>query len=88
MTEEKPKIEFPCQYPIKVIGKVDENFDATVVEIINPFLSQPYEGTVESRDSEKGNYTAVTVEINATSEQQLKDIFAALKKCESVIMVL
>lgn len=88
MSDDKPKIEFPCQYPIKVIGKADANFDATVIEILNPFLDKPYEGTVDTRDSEKGNYTAVTVEITATSDQQLKDIFEALKACESVMMVL
>jgi hypothetical protein len=88
MSQKPPKIEFPCQYPIKVIGKADENFDAKVIEIINPFLEKPFEGSVETRDSEKGNYTAVTVEITATGEEQLKAIFEALNKNEKVIMVL
>lgn len=84
----KPKIEFPCKYPIKVIGKGTDDFDSMVVETLNRFLSKPYEGTIDVRDSEKGNYIAVTVEITAESEQQLKDINQALRANDAVIMVL
>ncbi len=88
MQDKKPKIEFPCQYPIKIIGKSTDNFDLMIIEAINPHLPSRFEGTLETRHSEQGNYTAITIEITATGEQQLKDIFTALKKIESVIMVL
>ena len=33
----KPKIEFPCKYPIKILGKSNENFIPDVLDIVSKF---------------------------------------------------
>lgn len=84
----KPKIKFPCDYPIKVIGRASDDFEARVMAAVNPHLDKPYEGKVESRDSKEGNYVSLTLTIRATSEKQLKALFEDLKKDDDIMMVL
>lgn len=84
----KPKITFPCQYPIKVIGKASDHFDAEIIAAINPFLENPFEGTVQHKNSNEKNFTSVTITLSIQKEQQLQDIFEALKKNPNVLMVL
>lgn len=84
----KPKITFPCEYPIKVIGRASDHFDADVISAINPFLDKPFEGTVQHKNSNEKNFTSVTINLYIQQEQQLQDIFEALKKNPNVLMVL
>lgn len=84
----KPKVTFPCQYPIKVIGKASDHFDAQIIAAINPFLDKPFEGTVQHKNSNEKNFTSVTITLYIQQEQQLQDIFEALKKNPNVLMVL
>lgn len=84
----KPKVIFPCEYPIKVIGRASDHFDADVISAINPFLDKPFEGTVQHKNSNEKNFTSVTINLYIQQEQQLQDIFEALKKNPNVLMVL
>jgi putative lipoic acid-binding regulatory protein len=85
---DKPIIIFPCDYPIKVIGKSHAHFDAEVIAAINPHLKKPYDGVIQQKDSNKQNFVSLTLTIQAESEEQIKDIFEALKTVAGVIMVL
>ncbi|MEX0618462.1 MAG: DUF493 domain-containing protein [Pseudohongiellaceae bacterium] len=82
------KIEFPCAYPIKILGFATDGFETDVVSIVKSHarLSSGHEVTV--RPSGKGNYLAVTVIIEATGETQLKCLFDDLMAAESVKLVL
>jgi putative lipoic acid-binding regulatory protein len=80
--------EFPCQFPIKVMGKTSDDFDALVVEIIRRHVDDIKEGAVISRPSKAGNYTAVTVMIEATSRAQLDAIYQGLTANPAVLMAL
>ena len=84
----KPTITFPCQYPIKVIGKANDHFDAEIIAAINPFLDKPFEGTVQHKSSHEKNFTSVTIPLYIHNEQQLQHIFDALKLNPNVLMVL
>lgn len=85
---DKPKIEFPCTYPIKVIGKNADNLDAEIIAAINPLLDKPFEGKIKQRPSKENNFISYTLEIDVKSEAQIKEIFQALKSNEHVIMVI
>ena len=86
-TEESP-LQFPCEFPIKAMGKSDCKLDIIVVEIIRKHVPDLAEGAVHTRDSKEGNYISVTVTINATSRAQLDAIYQDLVDCEAVIMAL
>jgi putative lipoic acid-binding regulatory protein len=86
--EDESPLKFPCQFPIKAMGKSDCNLDEIVVEIVRKHAPNLGEGAVYNRDSTKGNYTSVTVVINASSREQLDAIYQDLVDCEAVIMAL
>ena len=88
MSESESLLEFPCQFPIKAMGKSRDDFDAIVVEIIRRHVPDIREGAVTSRPSKGGNYTAVTVVIEATSREQLDAIYLGLTACPDVLMAL
>ena len=84
----KPLLEFPCDYPIKIIGHASGDFDARVIAIINQHQEKPFEGQLKQTDSKEKNYQSITVTIQATSKEQLQALFEDLKKDKDVIMVL
>lgn len=86
--DDESPLKFPCQFPIKAMGKSDCNLDLIVVEIIRKHAPDLSEGAVYNRDSSQGNYTSVTVVVNATSRMQLDAIYQDLVDCEAVIMAL
>jgi uncharacterized protein len=84
----EPKIEFPCDYPIKVIGDSHADFTNEILDIVRRYDSKVTFEKLKERPSSKGNYQSITVPFWATGESQLKRLFADLKKCPSVRMVL
>lgn len=83
-----PKIEFPCLYPIKIIGKADPDFQSTVVAAVERHTGDIDRSLIKSKPSKKNNYVSVTVTIAATGEEQLRNIFTELKAIDSVKLVL
>jgi putative lipoic acid-binding regulatory protein len=73
--ETESVFQFPCQFPVKALGKTSVNLDIMVIEIIRRHVIDPSEGALISRPSKGGKYTAVTVTIEATSKQQLDAIY-------------
>jgi putative lipoic acid-binding regulatory protein len=87
-TPDAPRIEFPCQYPIKIMGRHEDGFTACIVDVIerhDPGFSRE---TIVWRESSGGRYLSVTVTITATGTDQLKSLFEDLKATGRVAMVL
>ena len=74
-----PKIEFPCAYPLKVIGHAADDFSEFVISVLERHTDRIYEETIEMRASSGGRYVSVRVTITATGEEQLKNIFTEFK---------
>ena len=90
MTEstEPPQLEFPCQYPIKVMGNASEDFVEHVIQLLEPFCGQISQESIAIKTSGKGNYHSITVTITATGKEQLSQIAAALNSDPRVLMSL
>ena len=89
MTEQQPpKIEFPCDYPIKVVGIAADDFQDFVIEVMQRHSEQVYSERISVRASGSGNFLSVTISIQATSIEQLKRIHEDLKASGRVHMVL
>jgi putative lipoic acid-binding regulatory protein len=86
--DDESPLKFPCQFPIKAMGKSGCDLDIIVMDIIRKHVPDLSEGAVYNRDSAQGNYTSVTVVVNATSRAQLDAIYQDLVDCEAVIMAL
>ena len=86
--QEPPKIEFPCDYPIKVVGAAGGELHELVVDIMEKHAPGFDQTRISIRDSRNGNFQSITVTITATGEPQLQAIFADLKVSPLVQMVL
>ena len=86
--QEPPKIEFPCAYPIKVMGDATPDFRSFVVEVMQRHADNVDETLVTERMSSKGTFISVTVTITATGVPQLEAIHAELRASGRVKMVL
>jgi len=83
-----PKIEFPCDYPIKIIGVASIEFQAEVVTIVEKHAGEISSDLIELQVSKKNTYVSVRIIITATGVDQLQRLFDDLKMHESVKMVL
>ena len=81
-------IEYPCDFPIKVLGRTQAGFAQAVLEIVRAYAPDFDGATMEMRTSKKGKYLSVTCVIRATSRQQLDDLYRALCDHPMVVMVL
>ena len=86
--KEPPKIEFPCEYPIKVMGEANALFHQHVLDIMDKHAAGFDRSKVSVRDSKKGRWQSITITITATGSSQLEDIFNELKYNSLVKMVL
>ena len=89
MTDVKaPKIEFPCDYAIKVIGNAAPDFREFVVGIVERHAPGVDTSTVTVNDSRNGRFCSVRLTMKATGEPQLQALFEELKASGRVHMVL
>lgn len=89
MNEEKDTLlEFPCAFPIKVMGRATDAFEEEVIRIFRAHVPDLNKQAVTRRHSSKENYTALTVTITATSKSQLDNIYRELTASELVLMAL
>lgn len=81
-------IEYPSDFPIKIMGVMQDAFAQTMVELI--MLHDPtfHAGKMEMRPSTKGTYLALTVTVYATSREQLDNLYRALTGHPMVKVVL
>jgi putative lipoic acid-binding regulatory protein len=80
--------EFPCDFPIKVMGKSHPEFAETIVAVVRQFDTGLDASRVETRPSGGGTYTGLTVTVRATSRAHLDDIYRALTGHPMVKVVL
>jgi len=87
MTEESV-IEFPCEFPIKMMGRDTPEFRATARRLIENHVGPVAETSIQVNLSGKGNFVSVTVTVTATSQQLLDDIYRDVSGHDDVLMAL
>ncbi|KAB2965375.1 DUF493 domain-containing protein [Zoogloea sp.] len=89
MTEERTTLlEFPCEFPIKIMGARVDGFAQTVLEVVLRHAPDFDAGAMQMRPSAKGNYLAITCTLNATSQAQLDALYRELSSHPMVKVVL
>ena len=81
-------IDFPCAFPIKVMGVQLDGFEAAMVDIARRFDAAFDATTVQRRPSKAGNYLGLTLTVNATSREQLDGLYRTLSTHPMVKVVL
>lgn len=87
-SNDKPAMEFPCEFPIKAMGLATETVHLAVLGIVQKHAPEADDQALKSRASANGKYVSVTVTINAQSREQLDAIYMDLTACEHVLMAL
>ncbi len=85
---EPPRIEFPCEYPIKVIGETHQDAVAAIVAVVRKHAPELTPDQINTRSSSGGNFQSVRVTIVATGESQLQALHSDLMALPSVRLVL
>jgi putative lipoic acid-binding regulatory protein len=88
MSEQHTALQFPCDFPLKIMGRASPDFDQLVVGIVLRHVGSVREGAVSLRASGNGNYLSVTVTVQAESQAQLDGLYRELSGHEQVLMVL
>jgi len=70
-----PLIDFPSDFPIKVMGKNENQFSETIVSLIQTVVPTFNPKNIESRVSSSGKYTSLTCTVNVESQAQLDDVY-------------
>jgi len=86
--EDAPKIEFPCAYPVKVLGRQVEEFETAILEVLRRHAPDLDTETLSLRESRKGRFVSLTVTITATGPDQLDALHRDLLDTGLVQMVL
>jgi hypothetical protein len=90
-SDDKPQeslIEFPCRFPIKVMGRDESEFKAHVLQTISSHVDDIAPEDVAVRSSSNGKFLSVTVTIEAKSQEQLDRIYRNLTSSERILYVL
>jgi len=87
MTEDSA-IEFPCEFPIKMMGRNSPEFRATARALVEKHAGAVNDNAVQASLSRNERFVSVTVTITATSQQQLDDIYQDVTDHDDVLMAL
>ncbi len=71
-------IEFPCDFPIKVMGETHADFASEIIKTIQSQLPSFDASKIEMRGSSGGKYISLTCTVHVTSKPQLDDIYRAI----------
>ena len=79
---------FPCDFPIKVMGRHTDDFRSLVVGIVQKHAGAIDAANIEERPSKDGSYLSLTCTFSAQSRAQLDALYLELTSCEKVMIVL
>lgn len=80
--------EFPCDFPLKVLGRRSDDFRSIVLGIVQKHAGDIALEQIEERPSRDGNYLSLTCTFAAQSREQLDALYRDLTSCERVLVVL
>jgi len=81
-------IEYPCRFPIKVMGLKVDGLVHAITQVARQFDPAFDATTVELRESKGGKYLGVTITVTATSREQLDELYRTLSTHPMVKLVL
>ena len=86
--QDPPLIEYPCEFPIKIMGHTRAGFAQAILEVVNRHAPDFNAATLEMKSSKHGKYLSITCTINARSREQLDALYRELCDHPMVVMVL
>ena len=81
-------MEYPCDFPIKVMGLNAEGYTTALSDVVRQFDPDWTEDRLETRESAGGKYLSLTFTVRATSRAQLDALYRELSGHSMVKVVL
>lgn len=81
-------LQFPCDFPLKVMGRRNDEFRSLVLGIVQKHVGAVNAASIHERPSKDGNYLSLTYTFEAHSREQLDALYRELTSCEKVLIVL
>ncbi|MEE9580647.1 MAG: DUF493 domain-containing protein [Nitrosomonadaceae bacterium] len=88
MTLKPTLIEYPCDFPIKIMGQAEQSFTQSILMIVKRHVPNFDEASMETRISKKNKYLSLTCTVRAISRTQLDALYQELCDHPMVVMVL
>jgi putative lipoic acid-binding regulatory protein len=88
MTVRTELLEFPCDFPLKVMGRASEEFRALVRGIVECHAGILTQDRIAERLSRDGNFMSLTFTIRAVNREQLDALYRELTSAAEVLVVL
>jgi putative lipoic acid-binding regulatory protein len=86
--ETQSLLQFPTDYPIKVVGRPSDEFRARVHAVMVRHVPTLDADQVTERLSENANFLSISYMIRAESREQIVALATDLKACEGVLMII
>lgn len=80
--------EFPCRFPIKIMANPQKEVAEFVLNTLEKYIENPEKIEFTTRESKTGKYLSITAIFEATSKEQLDNIYQALSGHPEIHMVL
>jgi len=81
-------LEFPCDFPVKIMGEAHDDFADTMLEVVLRHAPDYSAASMEMKASRNGKYLSLTCTITATSQAQLDDLYREISAHPMVAMAL
>ena len=88
MIADTPLLEYPCDFPVKILGHTQAGFAQAVLAIVRRHAPDFDGSGMEMKTSKRGKYLSLTCVIRATSRDQLDGLYRELCDSPLVVMVL
>ncbi len=86
--DEETLIEFPCKFPVKVMGAAIPEFHSTVDKIVKTHDPEYDSSITKQNTSKTGKYVSLTLIIHAKNKPQLDALYQDLTNHELVVWAL
>jgi putative lipoic acid-binding regulatory protein len=81
-------LEFPCDFPIKIMGAASDEFRSLAIGIVTRHFGPLAASSIEERPSSGGKYLGLTITVRAASKAQLDAVYTELTSCRQVLVAL
>ena len=86
--KEEKLLDFPCDFPIKMMGREQPEFRDAAVALIERHTGKIRSDAIRTALSRNGNFLSITITIKAQNQQQLDDIYSDLSEREEILVAL
>ena len=87
-SESTELLEFPCSFPIKMMGRAHDGFSDLAVRLVERHTGKIAPNAIQTSSSRNGTFLSVTVTIDAQSQEQLDNIYNDLSNHEDILVAL